>query len=170
MIVDGPLRRDIRVRPRTGGFTLVELLVTLAIMGILATVTVPLAQISAQRQKERELRAALAQIRDAIDAYKRAGEQGRILVKLGESGYPRTLDELWQGVSDQRSPDRRKIYFLRAIPRDPMHEDYSVSSVESWGLRSYSSPPDDPSPGEDVYDVYSKSAKTGLDSLPYRQW
>lgn len=170
MIVNGPPRREICVPARTGGFTLVELLVTLAIMGILATVTVPLAQLSAQRQKESELRIALAQIRDAIDAYKRARDQGRIPVKLGESGYPRSLDELWQGVSDLRSPDRRKIYFLRAIPRDPMHEDYSVSPVETWGLRSYASPPDDPSPGEDVYDVYSKSAKAGLNSVPYRQW
>jgi general secretion pathway protein G len=156
---------------RTRGFTFIELLVTPAVMGVLAAVTVPLAQLSAQREKESELRAALAQIRDAVDAYKRAGEQGRIQVRLGESGYPKTLDDLWQGVDDQRSPARQKIYFLRSLPADPMHgEDPSAPPARTWGVRSYASPPDDPAEGDDVYDVFSKSSKIGLNSIPYRLW
>lgn len=155
---------------RSAGFTFVELLVTLAIMGVLAAVTVPLAQLSAQRQKESELRSALAQIRDAIDAYKRAGEQGRVQTRLGESGYPKSLDLLWKGVADQRSPTQQKIYFLRSLPRDPMNADENLPAAETWGLRGYASPPDDPAPGDDVYDVHSRSAKTGLNAVPYRLW
>jgi general secretion pathway protein G len=148
----------------------VELLVTLAVMGVLAAVTVPLAQLAAQRQKESELRSALMQIRSAIDAYKRAADQGRVQTRLGESGFPKNLDELWQGVPDQRSPSHQKIYFLRALPRDPMSGDISLPAADTWELRSYSSPPDDPLPGEDVYDVSSRSVKTGLNGIAYRQW
>jgi len=164
----GPPARVVTAPAR--GFTFIELLVTLAIMGVLAAVTVPLAQLFAQREKESELRAALAQIRDAIDAYKRAGDQGRIQIKLGESGYPRSLDDLWQGVDDRRSPNHQRIYFLRSLPRDPMHGDALTPPSQTWGLRSYASPPDDPAAGEDVYDVFSRSSRTGLNSVPYRLW
>ena len=157
-------------RRRARGFTFMELLITLAIMGVLAAVTVPLAQIAAQRQKEAELRSALAQIREALDAYRRASDLGRVPSRLGESGYPKTLDDLWQGVTDQRSPNGQKIYFLRRLPRDPMHPDATVDASATWGLRSYASPADDPSPGDDVFDVYSNSPKTGLNAVPYRQW
>lgn len=154
---------------RARGFTFVELMVTLAIMAVLVSVAVPMAQVAVQRKKEQDLRLALMQIREALDAYKRASEQGRITLVVGESGYPKSLRELVDGVEDQRSPTRQKIYFLRRIPADPM-ADGSVKPEESWGLRSYASPPDDPSPGDDVFDVYSRSDKLGLNGVPYRKW
>ena len=152
------------------GFTFVELMVTLAIMAVLVTVAVPMAEVVVQRQKEQDLRLALMQIREAVDAYKRASEQGRIPPRLGESGYPRSLRELVEGVEDQRSPTRQKIYFLRRIPADPMAADGTEKPEESWALRSYASPPDDPSEGDDVFDVYSRSDKLGLNGVPYRNW
>ncbi len=152
------------------GFSFIELMVTLSIMAVLAVVAVPMAQWSYQRDKERTLRASLAEIREALDSYKRASDQGRISVKIGESGYPKNLIELVDGVEDQRSPNRKKIYFLRRIPADPMNSDTSLKPQDSWGLRSYASPPDEPAEGDDVFDVYSKSAKIGLNGVPYIKW
>jgi general secretion pathway protein G len=152
------------------GFTFVEMMMTLAIMGILALVAVPVAQATIQRQKEHELRAALTQIREAIDAFKRASERGHIAMMVGESGYPRSLDELAEGVDDQRSPAKRKLYFLRRIPRDPFAPNGEGSAARTWGLRSYASPPDNPSEGADVYDVYSKSRRIGSNGVPHSKW
>lgn len=152
------------------GFTLIELAITLAILGLLATVAVPTAQLALQRAKEQELRRGLWQIRDAIDAYKRAFDEGRIRRRLDASGYPPSLTVLVEGVEDARSPDRRRIYFLRRLPRDPLHHDAGTPAAETWGLRSYESRPDDPQPGDDVFDVYSRAEGNGLNGVAYWLW
>jgi general secretion pathway protein G len=123
-----------------------------------------------QRAKETELRAALRDIRGAIDAYKASGDQGDILVESGSSGYPPELRLLYMGVDNARDPNKSRIYFLRRLPRDPFFPDSAASPEDSWGLRSYASPPDDPRPGADVFDVHSLAPGKGLDGVPYREW
>ena len=157
------------LRPASG-FTLIELLVTLAILGVLASIALPLAQVSVQRQRENELRRALHDMRRAIDAYKRASDEGRIPKTAGASGYPKDLDVLVEGVADQRSATHSKLFFLRRVPRDPMADDASGPESASWGKRSYASEAADPQEGEDIYDVYTKSAKSGLNDVPYKKW
>jgi general secretion pathway protein G len=152
------------------GFTFVEMVVTLAIMGVLASVAIPLVQLDAQRRRETELRSALIDIRSALDAFKRASDQGRIALRPGDSGYPRSLDELWEGVTDQRSPTAQKIYFLRSLPRDPMNSDPALAAAHTWSLRSYASPPDAPAEGADVFDIRSRSSQLGLNGIAYSDW
>ncbi len=154
---------------RARGFTLIELMITVAIVGVMVSVAMPLAQLTMQRSKEQDLRAALRQIREGIDAYKKAVEEGRVARRADETGYPRQLDALVDGVEDLRATDRRKIYFMRRLPRDPF-ADNAQSSAESWGKRSYASPPEAPAEGIDVYDVYSRTAGIGLNGIPYREW
>lgn len=152
------------------GFTFIEVVTTLAIIAVLTSVCLPLAELSAQRQKEHELRIALRQIRDALDEYRKAGDEGRIVRRMDDSGYPRSLDVLVDGVEDAKSPKGSRIYFLRRIPRDPLSGDPSVPADRTWGKRSYSSAPDAPREGDDVFDVYSLGAGTGLNGVRYREW
>jgi len=155
---------------RARGFTLIELAVTLVIVGLLASAAAPLLELSARRNREQELRSALREIRTAIDAYKLAADQGRVRKTLLQSGYPPTLAALVEGVPDARSPDKRMIYFLRRLPPDPSFPDPNASPADTWGKRSYASRPDRPEQGDDVFDVYSLSDKVGLNGRPYRNW
>lgn len=159
-----------RARYLAHGFTLIELVITVAIVSIIATVALPAAELAVQRSKEQDLRVSLRQIREAIDAYRQAVDDGRILKAATESGYPKSLESLVMGVADMRAPEQAKIYFLRRLPRDPFNSDLSLSAAETWGLRSYASAADDPQPGEDVFDVYSLASGAGLNGVPYRQW
>jgi general secretion pathway protein G len=145
------------------GFTLIELLIVVAIVALLASVAAPLAELGYQRAKEQDLRHALRDIRSAIDAHKRAADEGQIEKKADASGYPPTLATLVEGVEVKDKAQGGKLYFLRRIPKDPL-------TGEEWGVRSYASPADSPQAGEDVFDVYSRSDELGLNRLPYKEW
>jgi len=148
------------------GFTLIEILVAVTLISILAGAALPLAEMAIKRTKEQELRTSLRQLREAIDSFKDAADSGRILRRSGESGYPRSLQQLVDGVEDIKDPARAKLFFLRRIPRDPFNPDQPTG----WGLRSFASTADDPRSGDDVFDVYSRSAGTGLNGVRYREW
>jgi len=146
------------------GFTLIEMLIAAAIVALLATVALPLAEVTVQRNREADLRRSLRDLRGAIDAYKRAADEGRIEKKADRSGFPPTLDVLVEGVKDAKNPKgEQKIFFLRRVPRDPL-------TGEKWGLRSYASAADSPQAGDDVYDIFTRSSAVGLNGVPYKEW
>jgi general secretion pathway protein G len=147
------------------GVSLVELMVATAIILVLAAATIPLARATVKRQKEIELQGALRELRQAIDAFKKATEEGRIIVEdLDSEGYPLELESLVEGVEEVGQLDR-KLKFLRRIPRDPFNPE------GGWGLRSYQDEADSDSWGrENVYDVYSLSGGRALDGSYYREW
>lgn len=155
---------------QSAGYTLVELLVVMGVLGLLASMVMPLAELNAQRDKERELKRALWEIRDAIDAYRRAREAGAIVSPSGTSNFPPNLLALTVAVPDGR-PDRRgeALRFLRKVPRDPF-ADPALPAEQTWGLRSYLSEANNPQPGLDVYDVFTRSEAKGLSGVPLREW
>lgn len=192
-----------------GGFTLIEMVVVVMIVGILASAAMPLMALHKRRTQEAELRESLRTLRRAIDAYKQAADKGDIAKRPDDSGYPPSLDVLVKGVpkltpgAANASPPGAAapvanaassgfsvnpfsttagvqpnaavgkppatIYFLRRLPRDPF-ADPSVPAAQTWGLRSYASPPNAPAPGADVFDVHSRSDSVGLDGVPLREW
>ena len=158
MSVQQPIRRPAR---REHGLTLVELIVTVTILAILASAAIPIARFQVKREKERELRRDLWEMRDAIDRYKDAADKGAIQVKLESQGYPPDLQTLVNGVDVQS----KKLRFLRHIPVDPM------TGNTDWGLRStQDDPKSDSWGGQNVFDVYSKSTDTALDGTKYSDW
>lgn len=145
------------------GFTLAELVMVAGLLAILAAIAVPTARFMTRREQEAELKLALRLMRNAIDEYKRLADQGMIQVDLGTEGYPKSLEELVEGVEIVGQKTKRK--FLRRIPVDPM------TGKAEWGLRSYQDEPDSSSwGGQNVYDVYSLSEATALDGTKYRDW
>lgn len=144
------------------GFTLLELIVAATILSILTMMALPLARVTIQREKEKELHQALWEMRDAIDRYKDAVDKGAFQGKVDSGGYPPDLETLAKGVEAQGG---KKIRFLRSIPVDPM------TKSKEWGMRSMQDDPDSDSwGGQSVFDVYTKSTGTGLDSTKYKDW
>src|SRR5438105_4377625 len=156
MTVSAP--REVARADREAGLTLVELIITVAIIGILASAALPVARFQVKRARERELRRDLWEMRDAIDRYKDAADRGAIQIKADSMGYPPDLQTLVDGVEVQD----KKVRFLRAIPVDPL------THSTDWGLRSNQDDPDSASwGGQNVFDVYTKSDDTALDGTMY---
>ena len=146
---------------RTRGVTLIELIVAITIIGILIAAAVPVAKITIKRERERDLRRALWEMRDAIDRYKDAADRGAFQIKLGTEGYPPDLETLVDGVDVQG----KKVRFLRRIPKDPM------TGGTDWQLHSLQDDPDSTSwGGQNVFDVTTKSQATAIDGTKYNTW
>ncbi len=158
-------QRRVTTKSDQRGMTLVELIVAFTILALLSTLAVPLARYKVKRDKERDLRYALREMRTAIDKYKDASDQQKIQVKVGTDGYPEDLDILVQGVTLVGNATGAKIKFLRRIPIDPM------TGTTDWGKRSSQDDPKSNSwGGQNVFDIYSKSMERARDGTPYSEW
>jgi len=150
---------------RQRGLTLVELIVAFTIMTLLTAMALPLARFKVRRERERELRYSLRELRTAIDKYKDACDKGGMEKKMGTECYPESLDQLVEGVKLANDAAGKKIRFLRRIPRDPF-----TNSTE-WGMRALQ---DDPKStgwgGQNVFDVYTKTMEKAPDGTPYSEW
>jgi len=150
------------------GYTFIEVIVVTAILLILASAVMPLAQVTSQRQREVELHRELRTVRTALDRFKDAVDTGQIAaseLEPGNEGYPPDLESLVEGITPANDASGRKLKFLRRIPIDPM-----TNSMD-WGLRSYQDKPDATSwGGKNVFDIYTKSTATALDGTKYRDW
>jgi general secretion pathway protein G len=154
------------------------MLITLAIVGLLAMVAMPLYEVTTTRVKETELRQALRTIRAGLDAYKEATDAGILAKAAGESGYPPSLDTLTQVLEKANKRDfglnageaSQRMVILRQLPRDPFFPDPQVPAAQTWNTRAYASRPEDTSSGADVFDVSSMSTRIGLDGTPYSSW
>lgn len=155
-------REKVRRSSAQRGFTLLELIVAATILSILTVMAVPLTRVTIQREREKQLRHALWEMRDAIDRYKDAADRGAFQTKVDSNGYPPDLDTLVKGVEIQGG---KKVRFLRSIPIDPM------TKGTEWGMRSMQDDPDSDSwGGQSVFDVHTKSQGTGLDGTKYKDW
>ena len=160
------------MKPR--GFTLIEMLVVLTIVGILSAAALPLQALTLRRSQEQALRSGLRQIRGALDAHRAAVEAGRIAPGPGGSPWPASLGVLVQGVplldpQGQTSSDGPRLYLLRQLPRDPF-ADPALPAEQTWALRASTTPPEAPAPGADVFDLRSRSPRQALDGSAYQDW
>jgi general secretion pathway protein G len=158
------------------GFTFIELVITLALVGLLSMFAMPLYEMSATRMKESELRLALRTIRAGLDAYKAAADAGNIAREAGDSGYPVSLEKLTETMELLGKRDlsgtlaTQRMVILRQLPRDPFNPDPDLPAALTWNTRAYASRSDDPQPGSDVFDVSSKSTRIALDGTRYSSW
>ncbi|NPT61568.1 type II secretion system protein [Paraburkholderia elongata] len=167
-------------RPDQRGFTLIELVITLALVSILALAIMPFSELIVQRQKEQQLSAALREIRTALDAYKDSSDAGLIDKEAEASGYPPSLTVLVTGVPNAKDPKGSLLMFLRHVPRDPFFTgEPDTAAEDTWNVRAYGVPPDQAGAdgssvsdraGTDVFDVSSKSDRAGINGVPYKQW
>jgi general secretion pathway protein G len=154
-----------RLRSSSAGFTFIELVVATFVMLILASAALPIARVSMKRQREKDLRYALREMRAAIDRFKDNADRNVIATEFGSEGYPPSLEALVEGVPLNNDVTGRKLKLLRRVPVDPM------TGRAEWGMRSYQDMPDAKSwGGQNVFDVYSRSEGTALDGTKYRDW
>ena len=162
--------RRIVQRPVIRGFTIIELLVVMAILGILSVAIMPLSEMLVTSQKERELKQALWEIRSAIDEYKKVVTSVDNAVPNSAAGYPPNLQVLVDGITHPKpEAGGRHVYFLRTMPRDPF-ADKALPADQTWRLRSFTSPSEKPAPGAEVFDVHSSSDGEALNGSRYAKW